>query len=779
MKYHMVFKFLAVLLCACCLLVSIGAGIGIFALVESGLYETTVEELRLEQQAYRFSRAVDQIARVYVLETLCDLPENAARVLLDENYGGYYYLESIDRWYYTLEDEAGTVLSQRIEPELLKDAQAYSEWTSTTYPVVLGHRLIDPLTSESDTTDATREPTMPQTTTPGSVEMEATVPTYSQDYFIDGTVMPAEEGSEYLHYENWAYEDKTGIHQYRLGILQSPQYKVTLYLTPDVYEGENLWVWELAEFGYTHRYNVIWVLGGSLLLFAVLLVYLCCAAGRRPKSEEVCPGGLNRLPLDLYAVCAGFALVLLAAGGYELIPWRLDYYDPQWLLVLAVGVMAFVACLLVVAFLFACAAQFKMKKCYWARNSLTGMLLVAACKLARWILRKLGSGLGWLKGKLPAGCQKLFGAIKKLCRILIEVISFLWGLLCKAVKAVFSFLKKVLLGIWNGIRRFCLMIPLTWQWLLVGLLAIFVLLIGFSTRIPGVQFWGIAFCICVVMYGAHCFGVLLESTKRMSKGDLDTKVDDKLLLGSFQEYATHLNALADVAVEAAKNQMKSERMKAELVTNVSHDIKTPLTSIINYVDLLQKAESQEQAEEYLEVLDRQSQRLKKLIEDLMEMSKASTGNMTVNLMHVNAVETINQALGEFSEKLEKAQLTPVFNPPEEPVMMTADGRLTWRVLSNLLGNAVKYALPGTRLYIDLVAVNGQVLISLKNISKEQLNVRTEELMERFVRGDASRNTEGSGLGLNIAKSLMELQKGQLQLLVDGDLFKATLIFPCS
>jgi signal transduction histidine kinase len=237
-----------------------------------------------------------------------------------------------------------------------------------------------------------------------------------------------------------------------------------------------------------------------------------------------------------------------------------------------------------------------------------------------------------------------------------------------------------------------------------------------------------------------------------------------------------LNALADVTVEAAKRQMKSERMKAELVTNVSHDIKTPLTSIINYVDLLQKAESQEQAEEYLEVLSRQSLRLKKLIEDLMEMSKASTGNMSVDLTRLDAVEAINQALGEFSEKLEKAGLIPVFNPPAEPVMMTADGRLTWRVLSNLLSNAVKYAMPGTRLYIDLAKINDQVMISLKNISAEQLNVNSEELMERFVRGDSSRNTEGSGLGLNIAKSLMELQKGQLQLLVDGDLFKVTLFF---
>ena len=161
----------------------------------------------------------------------------------------------------------------------------------------------------------------------------------------------------------------------------------------------------------------------------------------------------------------------------------------------------------------------------------------------------------------------------------------------------------------------------------------------------------------------------------------------------------------------------------------------------------------------------------------MEMSKASTGNMVVELKSLDAVETVNQALGEFSEKLEQAQLTPVITKSQEAIMVLADGRLTWRVLSNLLGNAVKYAMPGTRLYIDLLQTEIDVQISLKNISREQLNVSSEELMERFVRGDASRNTEGSGLGLNIARSLMELQSGQLQLLVDGDLFKATLIFP--
>ena len=228
---------------------------------------------------------------------------------------------------------------------------------------------------------------------------------------------------------------------------------------------------------------------------------------------------------------------------------------------------------------------------------------------------------------------------------------------------------------------------------------------------------------------------------------------------------------------AAQKQLKSERMKTELITNVSHDIKTPLTSIINYVDLLQKPHTEAEQEQYLEVLSRQSLRLKKLIDDLMEMSKASTGNMTVDIAKLDAVESVNQALGEFADKLDKVQLIPVFRHTEESIPMMADGRLVWRVMSNLLSNAVKYAMPGTRLYIDLMRLEGKVVISIKNISRDELNIDADELMERFVRGDDSRNTEGSGLGLNIAKSLMELQKGQLQLLVDGDLFKVTLIFP--
>ena len=771
MKYHIAFKFLAILLCAACLLVSVAAGIGIFALVESDLYNRTVDQLRKDNQEYRLRFIAEDIAWDYVIENLSNLPPEAKEQ--------YVRIHNNVDWargkeiYYRLQDLEGNLLAGHMDTVATNGVKTYPvDIYSLMYPTVLGYQCIDPYTGElMDPTEplSTIEPTIR-----GNEESVPTLPQMEGDWIAD-TAEPGDKAYDW--FENWGYEDETGLHQYRLGMRYAPKYTVTLYLTEGIYEYEDHWSWDLAEFGYTHRYNIIWVLGASLLLFAIIFVYLCCAAGRKPKSEEVCPGGLNQLPLDLYAALSVVVIWGIVIVGYDLIRYGFNWDEPQWLLVLPVAAMAFAACLIVVAFLFACAAQFKMKHFYWAKHSLIGILLVVGWKVAVWCLKKLCQGGKWFFGKLPPVCKKLFELVKKLFYVLKDILVALWELVVKIWKTVWSLVRAFLRFSWHTLQRFSQLLPLTWQWLLVGLGMIFVLLVCFNVRSIGSQFFGIALCICIVMYGAHCFGLLLENTKRMSRGNLHTKVDDKLLLGSFQEYATHLNALADVAVEAAKQQMKSERMKAELVTNVSHDIKTPLTNIINYVDLLQKAETQEQAEQYLEVLDRQSQRLKKLIEDLMEMSKASTGNMTVDLMAVNAVEAINQALGEFSEKLEKAQLTPVFNPPENPVMMTADGRLTWRVLSNLLGNAVKYALPGTRLYIDLVAVNGQVLISLKNISKEQLNVSSEELMERFVRGDASRNTEGSGLGLNIAKSLMELQKGQLQLLVDGDLFKATLIFP--
>ena len=225
--------------------------------------------------------------------------------------------------------------------------------------------------------------------------------------------------------------------------------------------------------------------------------------------------------------------------------------------------------------------------------------------------------------------------------------------------------------------------------------------------------------------------------------------------------------------------MKSERMKTDLITNVSHDIKTPLTSIINYVDLLKKEQLDGQAAEYVAVLERQSARLKKLTEDLVEASKASAGSLNVSLKAADVGELVSQAVAEYTEKLSAAKLDLIISGDEEPVYAEMDGSLTWRILSNLLSNVCKYSQAGTRVYLDIERAAGTVQLSIKNISKEPLNIPADELMERFVRGDSSRHTEGSGLGLNIAQSLAALQKGSLQTEIDGDLFKVTLSLPAA
>ena len=224
---------------------------------------------------------------------------------------------------------------------------------------------------------------------------------------------------------------------------------------------------------------------------------------------------------------------------------------------------------------------------------------------------------------------------------------------------------------------------------------------------------------------------------------------------------------------AVEERMKSERMKTDLITNVSHDLKTPLTSIVNYVDLLKKEElHNETAAGYVAVLDRQAQKLKKLTEDIVEASKASSGVLNVNLAPTDAAELLRQCAAEYAERFAAADLTPMLRIPAEPVMASADGRLLWRVFDNLLGNVVKYAMPGTRVYLDAAADSTGVTLSVRNISKEPLEKSGDELMERFVRGDASRHAEGSGLGLAIAASLTALQGGTLTILPDGDLFRA-------
>lgn len=496
----------------------------------------------------------------------------------------------------------------------------------------------------------------------------------------------------------------------------------------------------------------------GLVLFAALAVFLCSVAGRKPDSTEIKAGGFNALPLDLYG---GGVLASCIALGYLAVEVIRHAQDVTTVLA-AMLLLGYGGCVLFVCFCFAVAAQVKMGNWHWLRNSIVGRCTSVALEIIRGIFHLI-----------PTLWSFALRIVKDIFKVISALAVLLWSWMKKCLTVTGRLLKKCLVLCEKTLS----LLPLTWQWIVVGGVLALMLPISFANDSKGCAvLWGIA-SLTTILYGANCFGRLLEGAKRMRSGDLESKVDDKYLVGCFREFAGELNGLADVAMVAARNQLKSERMKTELITNVSHDIKTPLTSIINYVDLLEKPHTEEEQKAYVEVLSRQSQRLKKLIDDLMEMSKASTGNIQVDIGEIDAVEAVTQALGEFADKLTAAGLTPVFHQSEENIMLLADGRLLWRAMSNVLSNAVKYALPGTRLYVDVSATQDKAIISFKNISGAQLNISAEELMERFVRGDSSRNTEGSGLGLNIAKSLMELQKGQLQLLVDGDLFKVTLVFP--
>jgi signal transduction histidine kinase len=285
----------------------------------------------------------------------------------------------------------------------------------------------------------------------------------------------------------------------------------------------------------------------------------------------------------------------------------------------------------------------------------------------------------------------------------------------------------------------------------------------------------VLFALC---WWTVCFARLRKGSQAIAAGDLNHQIDTSRMPHDLKAHAEDLNNITQGLQNAVNEQMRSERFKAELITNVSHDLKTPLTSIINYVDLLKKEDiPNETARGSIEVLDRKSQRLKKLTEDLVEASKASTGALTVNRERLDVKQLVEQAAGEYQEKLTAAGLTLVTTLPQEPVSVTADGRHLWRVLDNLLGNCVKYALEGTRVYLDVTAQGEQVVLTVKNISRQSLNLPAQQLMERFVRGDESRTTQGSGLGLSIARSLTELQGGTFELTIDGDLFKAAITLP--
>lgn len=432
--------------------------------------------------------------------------------------------------------------------------------------------------------------------------------------------------------------------------------------------------------------------------------------------DAVKPGFWQKIPLDVETVLIALLGCVLMAVIVECTYYGLAPWN------IALTVMCGAGCYLI-SFIWLVDFAVRVKLGKWWRS-----MLVYKC-------------LAWV-------CRKVSGFMRKLIRFFHENFSLLW-------KAI------LILG---GI---CL-------------LEVFgILVTGYA---PEAEFsiWLLYrfATVVLILVGIVQASKLKEGAKKLADGDLQEKISTEKMFWEFKQHGENLNSIHDGISLAVEKRMQSEHFRTELITNVSHDIKTPLTSIINYVDLLQKEEiDNEKVKEYLEVLSRQSSRLKKLTEDLIEASKASTGSMPVQMEQIELGVFLTQTVGEFEEKLTSAGLHVVMHKPETEVFVNADGRHLWRVVENLVQNICKYAQPGTRVYIDLDEREKEAVISFKNISRYELNISGDELMERFVRGDASRHTEGSGLGLSIAGSLMELMSGKLEIVVDGDLFKVVLHFP--
>ena len=461
------------------------------------------------------------------------------------------------------------------------------------------------------------------------------------------------------------------------------------------------------------------------------------------------------LALALAAASAGLLIVLLWASGRgpegeeAVLPWPERIYTEAWALLLAGG---------------------------------TVLLLVLLTEYeSNWIWAVYRADSGQLDTLCIAGTAAITAWVL-LAAMLLRTVTVRLRLRALARTTL---LCRVVSFLWRRLSVFIRELPLTWKTLLCFLL--YLAAIFAADHLWPLRYWyplpGAVVNLTVLMglcWWSAGFGRVRKGTEIIAAGNLNHQIETAHLPADLKGHAEALNNISGGLTTAVNEQMKSERFKAELITNVSHDLKTPLTSIINYVNLLKTTDQTDpRAQTYIEVLDRKSMRLKKLTEDLVEASKASTGVLAVNREKIGMAQLLDQALGEYEEKLEEKQLAVVRTVPEGESYVYADGRHLWRVIDNLLSNCAKYALEGTRVYIELVRGEGSVSLSVKNISREALNVPPERLMERFVRGEESRSTEGSGLGLSIARSLTELQGGTFELAVDGDLFKAVVTLPQS
>ena len=494
--------------------------------------------------------------------------------------------------------------------------------------------------------------------------------------------------------------------------------KVTVYVPDELVLEDNFYMTDLlVEMAYSAKYLVYGIGAVALLVSIACFVFLMCSAGHRGRYVEVQPGWGNWVPVDVlvicYISCTSVAIAAVADG----------YYSNPFLQIFALVIAGSLCAAMTLGLLMSIAVRFKLGK--WWQNSLVYYAW-------SWVKRLLGWAWSMVKG-----------AVALICKIpMVSKTMMAYGIIT--------------------LVEFLMILIFTWEpgaYLLVWILYRIALL-------------------SAVVYVALVLRKLQNGAKAIAEGDMNYQINTELMLPEFKKHAQNLNKIREGMTVAVEQKLKSERMKTELITNVSHDIKTPLTSIINYSDLIGKEPCDNpQILEYAQVLHRQSDRLKRLIEDLVEASKASTGNLEVHLAPCEVGVMISQTIGEYEQRLQTSQLTLVVNEPDKPIQIMADGRRLWRVFDNLMNNICKYSQPGTRVYLTLEEGQEDAVIIFRNTSRDPLNLSPDELMERFVRGDSARNSEGNGLGLSIARSLTELQKGTMSISIDADLFKVILRFP--
>lgn len=456
------------------------------------------------------------------------------------------------------------------------------------------------------------------------------------------------------------------------------------------------------------------------VLWLIGMVWLTVTAGRRPEDEEIHLNGFDRWYTE---IAAGTVIGIWLAGtiisGTLIANSSLGYSH--------VVVTVIVICLICGTYTM---AWFLIGYLSLVRRIKAGTLWKNS------MIRKVLKWIGKCSGKLADFARAFSRNTAEKIKVLL-------------VGGAFLFLQFLIIGcVFSGAGVF-----------LLALMAVDVAVMIFAIR------------------KADGLDLIMDGLKKISDGELQYKIKTDTLTGKQKVMAEYINNIGSGLDAAVENSLKKERMQTELITNVSHDLKTPLTSIINYVDLMKRENPTDpKIQEYLRILDEKSQRLKVLTEDVVEASKASTGNIKLEMNDIDFVEMVQQVIGEFEEKFQEKNLTMMVHFTDEPSIIYADGQRMWRVLENVFGNVVKYAMEGTRVYAEISNRNKKVTFSLKNISAQPLNISADELTERFIRGDVARNTEGSGLGLSIAKSLTELQGGEFKLYLDGDLFKVMITF---